>query len=89
MTLPMAFCLVGIDPTEVPAEGEHHGSGYPTVVVVVVAVELICPGIYPATLGTLCLMGHRHSAVLGRTYRHPDLDRSGAGVPLAGPGALR
>jgi hypothetical protein len=45
MTLPMAFYLVGIDQTEVPAEGEHHGSGHPTVVVMVVAVERVCPGL--------------------------------------------
>lgn len=46
-------------------------------------------GLYPAWLGTLCPKGHRHRAVLGSTYPHADLDRPGAGVPPASPGALR
>src|SRR5215510_4850544 len=87
MTLPMAFCSVGIDQTEMPAEGEHHGSSHATVVVVIVAIERVCPGLYPARLGTLCSMGHRHGAVLGRAHPHANPDGAWFGVALARAGA--
>ena len=88
MTLPMACCLVGIDQTEMPGEGEHHGAGATTVDVVVVAVEHVCDGFHPAGLGALCAIGHAHSVVRGRA--HSDSNRDGArpGVALPRAGVL-
>src|SRR5918999_2038919 len=88
MTLPMASCLVERGPTRMPQRRERHGPSHATVGWVAVVVVRVCPGLYPARLGTLCLMGHRHGAVLGGTYPHPDLDRHAPGVPLAGAGTL-
>src|ERR687888_2401555 len=89
MTLPMAFCLVAIGQTAMPAGGEHHGPGNPAVDVVVVVVERVYPSLHAARLGALCAMDQRHGAVLGRAYDHSTADSHRPGVPLAGAGTLR
>src|SRR5918994_4070022 len=88
MTLPMASCLVWRGQTRMPQRRERHGPSYAPVDLVVGAAEPVCLGLYPARLGALRAMGHRDGAVLGRADPDPDLDRSGAGVPLARPGTL-
>lgn len=71
-----------------PKRGERHGPGNTGVGVVAVPGERVCHGLHPAGVGARCPMGHGDGVVRGRTHDHADLDGSGVGVPLAGPGAL-
>src|SRR5262245_47988218 len=70
-----------------PKRGKRHGPSHAIVDVVVVAAERLYPGFHTTGLDTLRPMGDGHGVVLGRAYPHSALDRAGAGVALAYPGA--